>query len=63
LRGDRGDRFDRVGIEGIDLIEGVEVIDLIEGVELNREGGDGVSGDNKKANRGGWAFLFDADDY
>jgi hypothetical protein len=45
------------------LIEGVELIDLIEGIELIEGGGDGVAGDNKKAHRGGWAFLFDADDY
>ena len=51
------------GIELIDLIEGVELINMIEGIELNRGRGDGVAGDNKKAHRGGWAYLFDADDY
>lgn len=45
------------------MLEGIELIDLIEGIELIEGGRDGVAGDNKKAHRGGWASLFDADDY
>jgi hypothetical protein len=53
LRGDRGDRFDRGG--RIDKFD--------RGDRVDRGRGDEVAGDNKKAHRGGWAFLFDADDY